>query len=211
MNTTAPRFTVTLDALRKAGACYDGYNKLVRSLQGQPFTEEDEDRNSYIHFKHDAEIPLLDILKSNGLDDAIWTLRCVSGADRDLRLFAVWCARQVEHLMEDQRSKDALNVAERFANGDASDEELAAAWAAAWVAAGDAAGAAARAAAWAAAGAAREAAGDAAGDAARDAAWDAAWAAAGDAAGDAARGAQTEMFKRMCLGTAPWQQGKVAA
>ncbi|PFW62261.1 hypothetical protein COL27_30450, partial [Bacillus sp. AFS075960] len=82
-NTTAPRFTVTLDALRKAGACYDGYNKLVRSLQGQPFTDEDAGRESYIRFRHDADIPLLDIIKSNGLDDALWPLRCVSGADRD--------------------------------------------------------------------------------------------------------------------------------
>ncbi|SAJ96651.1 hypothetical protein UA18_02415 [Burkholderia multivorans] len=218
-NTTAPRFTVTLAALRKAGACYNGYNKLVRSLQGQPFTDEDERRGSYIRFRHDAEIPLLDILKSNGLDDALWSLRCVSGADRDIRLFAVWCARQVEHLMQDQRSKDALDVAERFANGDASDEELAAARAAAgdaagdaaWAAAGDAAGAAA----WAAAGdAAGAAAWAAAGDAARAAAWDTARAAAQaarDAAWDTARDAQAEMFKRMCLGTAPWQQGKVAA
>ncbi|MCA8260842.1 hypothetical protein LGM79_09970 [Burkholderia multivorans] len=70
-NTTAPRFTVTLAALRKARACYDGYNKLVRSLQGQPFTDEDEGRESYIRFRHDAEIPLLDILKSNGFDDAM--------------------------------------------------------------------------------------------------------------------------------------------
>ncbi|MCA8249228.1 hypothetical protein LGN12_18875 [Burkholderia multivorans] len=187
-NTTAPRFTVTLAALRKAGACYGGYNKLVRSLQGQPFTDEDADRESYIRFRHDAKIPLLDILKSNGLDDALWSLRCVSGADRDIRLFAVWCARQVEHLMQDQRSKDALDVAERFANGDSSDEELAAAWAAA------------RAAAWAAA---RVAAWAAAGAAARAAAWAAAWA--------AAREAQAEMFKRMCLGTAPWQQEKAVA
>ncbi|MDR9106291.1 hypothetical protein [Burkholderia multivorans] len=179
-NTTAPRFTVTLAALRKAGACYHGYNKLVRSIQGETFSAEDAARNSYIHFKHDAEIPLVDVLNSNGIDDALWSLRCVSGADRDIRLFAVWCARQVEHLMEDQRSKDALNVAERFANGEATEEERAAAW--------DAARAAAWAAAW-----------DAAGDAARAAAW------------DAARDAQTEMFKRMCLGTAPWQQGKVAA
>ncbi|MDN7965587.1 hypothetical protein QZM92_26765 [Burkholderia multivorans] len=203
-NTTAPRFTVTLAALRKAGACYDGYNKLVRSLQGRPFTDEDEGRGSYIRFRHDAEIPLLDILKSNGLADALWSLRCVSGADRDIRLFAVWCARQVEHLMQDQRSKDALDVAERFANGEATEEERAAAWDAAWDAAGAAAWDAARAAAW---------------DAARAAAWAASWAAAGaaswaaagDAAWAAARAAQTEMFKRMCLGTAPWQQVKVAA
>lgn len=192
MNTTAPRFVVTLAALRKAGACFEGYNKLVRSIQGETFSAEDAARNSYIHFKHDAEIPLVDVLNSNGIDDALWSLRCVSDADRDIRLFAVWCARQVEHLMQDQRSKDALNVAERFANGDASDEELAAAWAAARAAAGAAARAAARAAAW-------------------DAVWDAAWAAAWDAAWAAARDAQAEMFKRMCLGTAPWQQGKVAA
>lgn len=207
----APRFTVTLAALRKAGADYDGYNKLVRSLQGRPFTEEDEYRNSYIRFKHDAEIPLVDVLNSNGLDDALWSLCCVSGADRDIRLFAVWCARKVEHLMQDQRSKDALGVAERFANGAATEEEREAARAAAWAAAEDAAWAAARAAAWAAR-AAAWAAWDAAGEAtwgARAASW-AAREAAGEAARETAWAAQTEMFKRMCLGTAPWQQGKVA-
>ncbi|VBK79139.1 hypothetical protein [Burkholderia pseudomallei] len=211
VNNFDPRFTVTLAALRKAGACYEGYNKLVRSIQGKAFSAEDADRNSYIPFKHDAEIPLLDILKSNGLDDALWTLRCISGADRDLRLFAVWCARQVEHIMQDQRSKDALNVAERFANGKATDEERVAAWAAARDAAWDAAWAAARdaarAAAWAAARDAARAAAWAAAWAARVAARDAAWAAARDAAWDA----QKEMFERMCLGTAPWQQAKVAA
>lgn len=190
-----PRFTVTLAALRKAGACYKGYNKLVRSLQGQPFTEKDEDRESYIHFKHDAEIPLVDVLNSSGIDDALWSLRCVSGADRDIRLFAVWCARQVEHLMQDPRSKDALDVAERFANGEATEEDRDAALAAAWAAAMAAAGGAAGGAAWVAA---------------RAAAWSAAWSAAW-VARDAARAAQTEMFKRMCLGTAPWQQTKVTA
>ncbi|WP_186157928.1 hypothetical protein [Burkholderia gladioli] len=191
-NITDPRFTVTLAALRKAGACVEGYNKLVRSLQGEPFTNEDASRDTHIRFKHDAEIPLTHILKSNGLDDALWSLRCCMGIDRDARLFAVWCARQVEHLMEDQCSKDALDVAERFANGDAAEEERAAARAAAWDAA--------RAAAW-----------DAAWAAARDAAWDAARAAAWDAAWAAARDAQAEMFARMCYGTAPWQQAKVEA
>lgn len=60
--------------------------------------------------------------------------------DRELRLFAVWCARQVQHLMTDQRSIAALDVAERHANGNAADDELAAALASAW----DAARAAAR-------------------------------------------------------------------
>ncbi len=72
--------------------------------------------------------------------------------DKTLRLFAVGCARKVQHLMKDQRSIDALDVAERCANGNATKDELAsaraaareAAWAAAWAAAGEAAWEAAR-------------------------------------------------------------------
>ena len=44
--------------------------------------------------------------------------------DKELCLFAVWCARQVQHLMTDDRSIAAIDVAERHANGDATDEEL---------------------------------------------------------------------------------------
>jgi hypothetical protein len=181
---------VTLADLRKEGACHDGYNKVVRMLQGREFTDEDSDRTSYIRFPYKESIPLTKILESNNLDDALWAVRCVKGSDRDLRLFAVWCARQVQHLMKDQRSIDALNVAEKFANGEATQGELAAARDAAMDAARDAARAAAWDAAWAAAWAA-----------ARDAAMDAAM----DAARDAARAAQKEMFIKMCSGEAPWQ------
>lgn len=55
--------------------------------------------------------------------------------EKDLRLIAVKCARRVQHLMTDQRSITALDVAERFANGDATQEELDAAMAAARAAA----------------------------------------------------------------------------
>jgi hypothetical protein len=107
--------------------------------------------------------------------------------DKTLRLFACWCVRQFWELLTDERSRNAVEVAEKFANGEATSEELVAARDAAWDAAGDAAGDAARDAAWSAAwdaageaawdaaGAAGAAAGDAAGDAARDAAWSAAW------------------------------------
>ncbi len=193
------KFEVTLAALRREGACINGYNKVVRAVQGREFSEEDGDRESYIRFRHEEPISLVAILESNGLDDALWALRCVPGVDRDARLFAVWCARQVEHLMTDQRSKDALAVAERFANGEATDEERDAARDAAWDAARDAAWDAARDAAW-----------DAAWDAAGDAAWAVAWAAAGDAARAAARAAardaQKDMFIAMCEDRAPWQQ-----
>jgi hypothetical protein len=112
--------------------------------------------------------------------------------DRELRLLAVWAARQVQHLMTDARSISALDVAERHANGQATDEELAAARDGARAAARDGARAAARAAARDAARAAardgaRASARDAVWASARDAAWDAAWDAARAAARDGAR------------------------
>lgn len=70
-------------------------------------------------------------------DWMLWLLRNQpnKATDRDLRLIAIKCARQVQHLMKDQRSINALDVAERFANGEATQEELTAAWDAAWDAA----------------------------------------------------------------------------
>lgn len=83
--------------------------------------------------------------------------------DRELRLYACWCVRQVWHLLTDERSRTAVEVAERYADGLSTDAELAAArdaaGAAAWSAAGVAAQAAARVAAQAAAEAAAWAAG----------------------------------------------------
>lgn len=182
------KFVTTLKTLRKNGACYGGYNKLVRSLQGEPFSQEDSFRGSYMRFRHEEEIPILYILESNGLDDAFWALRCVANVDnvdKDSRLFAVWCVRQVEHLLDDASIK-CLNVAEKYANGEATLEEMGkarnAARGAAWYAAS-----------WAASWAAR------------DAARDAASCAASWAARDAAIKSQEEMFIQMCNGTAPWQ------
>ena len=210
-----PRFHVTLPLLRQHYACVDGYNRVVRSLQGIPFTEGVVKR--YIPFAHKEPISLAFILENNGLNDTLWALRCLEGHDRDLRLFAVWCARQVQHLMPDPRSIAALDIAELHAYGLASVAELRAARDVARDvarAAGDAW------AAWAACAAARDAAGDAAwaaGDAAREAAGpageaagEAAWAAA-EAAWAAAGAAQAEMLSRMVAGKAPWQGRGVRA
>ena len=98
-------------------------------------------------------------------DWLLWILNKLDrqAEDRTLRLFAVWCARntpmsdgrKVRDLLTDPRSLAALEVAERHANGNATDGELAAARDASEAAALAAAGAAARdsagAAAWAAA------------------------------------------------------------
>lgn len=130
----------------------------------------------------------------NRVDWLIWIMqRLGQEPDRKrLRLFACWCVREtpladgrkVWDLLTDERSRNAVVVAERFANGEATDEERDAAWAAAGDAAGDAA--------W-------DAAWDAARAAARDAAWAAAWAAARAAAraaaGAAARAFQADHFR----------------
>lgn len=79
----------------------------------------------------DTPVDIVTILESNGLDDALWCLRAVDGHEREKRLYAVWCAREVQYLMKDPRSVTALEVAERYANGAASNDELAAAMAAA--------------------------------------------------------------------------------
>ena len=150
----------TLNKIRAQGPCYDGWRKLLTYLKK---TEADDD-----------PLPITSILDSNGIEDALWCLRAVEGHDREMRLYAVWCARQVQHLMTDPRSLAALDVAERHANGEATDAELSAARVAALDAACAAAWAPARTAAWDAASAAACAA-------ARDAAWAPAWAAAWDA------------------------------
>ena len=111
----------TLNEIRKHSPCADGWSKLLRHL-GKAAPD-------------DEPLSLRTILDSNGLDDALWCLRAVPNCDREARLFAVWCARQAQHLMTDPRSIAALDVAERYANGKATNAELASSWAAAGAAA----------------------------------------------------------------------------
>ncbi len=177
----------TLNKIREHGPCAGGWAKLLRYLDK---TQAD-----------DEPLALTTILDSNGLDDALWCLRACDGIEKKARLYAVWCVRQVQHLLTDPRSLAALDVAERYAEGEATGEELTAAWAAAgddaaWAAAGDDA----------AGNAARTAARNAARAAARDAAWDdAAWAAAGAAAGAAAKDAAGNAAR-----TAAWAAARAA-
>jgi hypothetical protein len=193
----------TLNEIRKHGPCglrpdadgtRTGLCKLLHNL-GKNTTD-------------DEPLSILTVLDSNGLDAALWSLRAVSGHDREIRLFAVWCARQVQHLMKDPRSVAAIDMAERFAHGNATQQELSAARDAACNAACnaalDAARAVARTAAWAAAmDAAMAAAGAAACNAALHAALDAArataWVTAWAAAWTAALNAQEKELRRLLI------------
>jgi len=100
----------TLNDIREHKPCEEGWKKLLAYL-GK--TKADNE-----------PLAITTILDSNGLDNALWCLRAVKGHDREIRLYAVWCARQVQHLMTDKRSLDTLGVAERFANGQATEDEL---------------------------------------------------------------------------------------
>ena len=97
--------TFTINDIRLWEPCYDPERYLPEGWEGN----------------------VADILRKNEIpaQDRLWVV-CRKGliSDKILRLFAVWCARQVEHLMTDERSIRALDVAEAYANGVASDSEL---------------------------------------------------------------------------------------
>lgn len=103
--------TFTIEDIRSWNPCYDPATQLPEGWGGNA----------------------LDILKRNdvSVDDRFWVvLRKNIIDDKTLRLFAVWCARQVQHLMKDPRSVSAIDMAEDFAKGEASIEDLNAARAA---------------------------------------------------------------------------------
>ena len=120
--------TTTFTLLRAAGACRDRYRFLARALGGIKT------------YGRNTPIPLARILEVNGLNDALWALGAVpaeqsEARDRLARLYACWCVRQVWHLLSDERSRRAVEVAERYAVGEATESDLNAAESAAWSAA----------------------------------------------------------------------------
>ncbi len=111
--------TFTISDIRSWNPCYDPAKHLPEGWSG-----------SVIDILDHATIPP---------QDKLWVVcREILIDARTLRLFAVWCARQVQHLMKDTRSIAALDVSEKVALGQASTDELAAACAAARAAARDA-------------------------------------------------------------------------
>ena len=172
---------ITCDMIRKHNPCYDP----------SKYADCEKDSKSLLEILQMYEVPA---------KDRVWVVTRFLD-DKTNRLFAVWCAREALKLVDkpDPRSIAACDVAERFANGDATKEELNAAYAAdaaAYAAAYAAADAAAYAAAYAAY-AAADAAYDAAADAADAAAAYVAADAAADAAYDAAREAQVTQLIKM--------------
>lgn len=76
------------------------------------------------HHGMDTEFPLISVINSNDLDDALWCLGCLPEHDSLWRKYAVWCCRQVAPLLTDVRSLNALSIAWQHSNGEANDADL---------------------------------------------------------------------------------------
>lgn len=110
----------TLNKILEHEPCIRGLYKLVR----HPDTPIGDD----------APISMKHILDSNGLDDAIWALRAIDD-ERAVRLFTCDVAESVLHFFENEHGysrhlRNSINVSRKYANEEATVEELAAARAA---------------------------------------------------------------------------------
>lgn len=174
----------TLNQIRAQSPCEEVWEKLLRGL-GKSAAD-------------DEPLWIDEIIDHCGVHYALWCFRAFDSSDREVQLFAIWCARRVQHLLTDPRSIAALDIAERHARGEASSEELRVAQAAARQAVADNE-LVDKAAARAAAIAAERAAATAeevllAARTAEAAAWAAAWA----ARANIERAAQAEELRRIC-------------
>jgi len=111
---------ITFQQILDQEPCVDGWARLLlnKGIIDQQ-THDDWIDDEYIHMDGivlpTEPFPLTDILGTNNFDDTLWCLRCLPEHDSLWRKYAVWCAYQVEHLMRDDRSKNALRVARAYA------------------------------------------------------------------------------------------------
>ena len=105
----------TLNKMRACAPCAESWAKYLRHVgKTQP---------------DDEPISILEVLEVLGFEDAVWSLRGFQGVDEvAVRLYATFCARQLWTQLQDERSRNSVVVAERYAAGTASREQLIAAW-----------------------------------------------------------------------------------
>jgi hypothetical protein len=106
--------TISNEIIRKFNPCYDPSKYITDENEELPIKDWVE--------KYRSIVPAKDI---------IWLLsRKEFLSEKDLILFVVWCAREALKLIEnpDKRSVEACDVAEKYANGEATKKELDAAY-----------------------------------------------------------------------------------
>jgi len=108
--------TTTFEKIRSFKACESGWRKLLDSHNPKD---------------HSQEISIRDILKSNGIKDAVWALRAVDDKT-NVYMFCADVAESVLNLFEnkypdDKRPRKAIEATRKYANKEISKEELSAA------------------------------------------------------------------------------------
>src|ERR1017187_3571625 len=116
----------TLKQLRDTDACIPRYTYLRKALGTK--------------YGDDTPVTMTQILDLNGLDDCLWALINTQNANKLLQVFACDCAERVLPIFEkayqkDDRPHNCIAVSRRYANGEATEAQRAAAGAAAWDAA----------------------------------------------------------------------------
>jgi len=108
----------TLNLICDQNPCEDGWKKLLKGL-GKRTSDDDP-------------VSIADVLNCSGLSDALWCLRAVDGYEKEKRLYAVWCAKQIQHLNDSEHCFHSMNTAEKYAHGLVSEDDLYAANDDAW-------------------------------------------------------------------------------
>jgi hypothetical protein len=117
----------TLAKCKENNACKEGYRKLVKTLGG------------VTKYGRNTPIPLDKIVESNGLDDALWTLRClIELIEVSEKIVIEFTCRCAEHTLvnyeklypHDMRPREAIEAARRLIT-DKSESARSAAWSAA--------------------------------------------------------------------------------
>jgi hypothetical protein len=112
------RLTTTLQRIKYANACTEGYRKLAKHLGGC---------DSY---GMETEINLLTVLESNGVQDMLWCLRCtVEDSMRTASQLAIEFAAECLPIFEkrypnDLRPRQAIDAARGYLEGTVTINEL---------------------------------------------------------------------------------------
>ncbi|HVC49977.1 MAG TPA: hypothetical protein VND43_07455 [Burkholderiales bacterium] len=102
--------TTTLNRIKEYSPCHEGWKELLG------FLNKNKADNDPLGFDV--------ILESNGLTDAVWCLQAEPNNIKEYRLFGIACARDVQHLMVDERSIKAIDAVEMYAMGEINADEL---------------------------------------------------------------------------------------
>lgn len=112
------QLTTTLNHIRAYNPCPYSWKILLR----------------YLNKTNTDNEPLLlsTIVKSNGLNDALWCCGIEPQYKHKLLLFNIWRINQMRHLIKDQRGITAINYIEQYVNTQSNTTNIVFAWDVIW-------------------------------------------------------------------------------